>query len=216
MKSRAPTVTRTVDTQLKLLDAAEALFALKGIADAQTREITERAGQRNASALHYHFGSREGLLRAVMMRRAVEIASAMYEILDPMRSASRPTVANVVRGLVLPLGNLLEHEGGRCYLLALEQCMVQWQSVLHAEQDSKVFNAELLLWQRFRQCLPWLPEHTLKWRLNFIRHALSGALAARARGLMAGEQYAEGHAGFLEDLVEMLAAAIGAPVPLAV
>jgi AcrR family transcriptional regulator len=56
------------DTRARLLDAAERLFATRGVDGASTREITEAAGQRNTSAVTYHFGSRAGMLSAILAR----------------------------------------------------------------------------------------------------------------------------------------------------
>ena len=53
-----------------LVAAGERLFAERGIRAVSLREINKAAGQRNSSALHYHFGSREGLLRALLAREA--------------------------------------------------------------------------------------------------------------------------------------------------
>ena len=41
----------------------------------EIREINDRAGQRNPSAVHYHFGSKEGLVEAILLRHqeALEI-----------------------------------------------------------------------------------------------------------------------------------------------
>ena len=47
-------------TNERLLREAERLFARRGLYQVTVREITEAAGQRNVSALNYHFGSREG------------------------------------------------------------------------------------------------------------------------------------------------------------
>ena len=55
-------------TRERLVDAAEHVFASLGIEDANLREINRAAGQSNNSALHYHFGSREALLQAVVRR----------------------------------------------------------------------------------------------------------------------------------------------------
>ena len=44
----------------RLLREAERLFARRGLYQVKVREIIEAAGQRNVSALNYHFGSREG------------------------------------------------------------------------------------------------------------------------------------------------------------
>src|SRR5918996_5272493 len=57
-----------VDTREALLDAAEALFSEHGIQASSLRMITHQAGA-NLAAVHYHFGSKEGLVRAVFSRR---------------------------------------------------------------------------------------------------------------------------------------------------
>ena len=59
--------------RLALLDAAEKLVALKGIHGTSARELTKAAGQRNNSAITYHFGSWHGLLDAVWTRHAPRI-----------------------------------------------------------------------------------------------------------------------------------------------
>lgn len=45
--------------------AGEHFFARHGLDQVSVQDITKRSGQRNASAIHYHFGSREGLLEAI-------------------------------------------------------------------------------------------------------------------------------------------------------
>ncbi|MGZ4555958.1 MAG: TetR/AcrR family transcriptional regulator, partial [Mycobacteriaceae bacterium] len=57
--------TRTRD---ELLRAAEYLFARQGVGGTRTKQIVERAGQGNDSAVQYHFGSRQGLLEAILGR----------------------------------------------------------------------------------------------------------------------------------------------------
>ena len=53
-------------TANRLILAAEAEFARAGIQGASLRRINALAGQRNTSAVRYHFGSREGLLEALI------------------------------------------------------------------------------------------------------------------------------------------------------
>jgi AcrR family transcriptional regulator len=55
-------------TRERLLDAAQHLFARRGVDAVPIRQINELAGQRNASALHYHFGSCQALLVAIVER----------------------------------------------------------------------------------------------------------------------------------------------------
>ena len=61
---------RSVTTRDALLRVAEHLFARRGF-DVTVHEIHTQAGQRNASALHYHFGDRDGLTRAVFERHTL-------------------------------------------------------------------------------------------------------------------------------------------------
>ncbi|HWH31408.1 MAG TPA: TetR family transcriptional regulator, partial [Egibacteraceae bacterium] len=68
MTSPAARRSRGDQTRERLLDAAEELMAERGVHGPSLAEITTRAGQRNNSALSYHFGGREGLLRALAAR----------------------------------------------------------------------------------------------------------------------------------------------------
>lgn len=52
-------------TKQALIDAAGELLAERGVGRVSTRAIAERAGE-NIGSIHYHFGSRDGLLKEVL------------------------------------------------------------------------------------------------------------------------------------------------------
>ena len=56
------------DTKQRILDVAERLFATRGFHATSLRAIT-RAAEVNLAAVNYHFGSKDALLEAVMLRR---------------------------------------------------------------------------------------------------------------------------------------------------
>ncbi|MEV6324679.1 TetR family transcriptional regulator [Nocardia sp. NPDC051787] len=56
------------DSRTALLDAGERLIAERGV-DVPLRDIAAAAGQRNNSAVHYYFDSRNGLIEAIVERR---------------------------------------------------------------------------------------------------------------------------------------------------
>ena len=56
-------------TALQLLLAAERLFAEHGLAGISLRQISIEAGSSNNSAIQYHFGSKDDLLRAIFAYR---------------------------------------------------------------------------------------------------------------------------------------------------
>jgi AcrR family transcriptional regulator len=63
---------RSRPTRDRILDAAERLFARKGFHGVSVRDITGAADVDVALA-NYHFGSKQGLLEAVFLRRAADL-----------------------------------------------------------------------------------------------------------------------------------------------
>ena len=76
-------------TTEKLLDAAARLFVERGIDNVSIAEIVREAGQRNASAVHYHFGNRNGVFQALLGRHVPAIAERRLELLERARAATR-------------------------------------------------------------------------------------------------------------------------------
>lgn len=60
---------------LRLVLAAERLFALRGIDGVSLRQIAAAAGSSNNSAVHYHFGSKDGLIDAILRYRLPQLIS---------------------------------------------------------------------------------------------------------------------------------------------
>jgi AcrR family transcriptional regulator len=69
----------------RLLVEATRIFAEKGFAKSSTREICVAAGL-NAAAIHYHFGDKEGLYRAVLLGPIQGIGAALAGVDDPSLS----------------------------------------------------------------------------------------------------------------------------------
>lgn len=73
-----------------LLDVAERLFAERGIASVSLRQIVLEGGQGNLSAAHYHFGSRDALIRALVERRLRTLDALRHARRRPPRSSRSP------------------------------------------------------------------------------------------------------------------------------
>ena len=69
------------ETREKILDTAERLIGEQGYAATSLRQIITEAGV-NLAAVHYHFGSKEELLDAVVMRKAGPVNEARLAALD--------------------------------------------------------------------------------------------------------------------------------------
>lgn len=70
------------DTVSRLRRSAERLFAEHGVDGVSLRQITKEAGQRNVTAVNYHFGSRDGLLRAVLEYHLAELRIRHRTLVD--------------------------------------------------------------------------------------------------------------------------------------
>jgi AcrR family transcriptional regulator len=76
---------RGADTRERLLDAAERIFAERGFEGASMRAVTQAAGT-SVSAANYHFGSKEALLRATLLRRVGPLNERRLEQLDALEA----------------------------------------------------------------------------------------------------------------------------------
>ncbi|MFZ2872812.1 TetR/AcrR family transcriptional regulator [Zavarzinia sp.] len=112
-----------IDARDAILASALRLFGERGFDGVATTEILEGAGQRNQTALQYHFGSREGLYRAIVVERLKAIDARRLAILDPGATGSaRPDLPTCLRALVQPLlEQALQGQGGADHVLFLRQ-----------------------------------------------------------------------------------------------
>jgi AcrR family transcriptional regulator len=109
--------TTTAPTTERLIAAAEELFATHGIDAVSLREINRAAGARNASALQYHFGDRDGLLRAVLRKHHADVEARRHAMLDAYEADGRHDLRALAGALVRPsAAKLSDRDGGPAYL----------------------------------------------------------------------------------------------------
>jgi AcrR family transcriptional regulator len=114
---------RGAGTRKRIILAAADLFAEHGVEAVSLKEILERAGQSNESAIHYHFGSREGLVLAILRQEsAAEPARAkmLQEVEDRGGDA---TLTDCVAALVLPVREAMKSRWGRNYIRLAAQAI---------------------------------------------------------------------------------------------
>lgn len=72
-------------TRELLMITAEKLFAARGVNGVTVREIQLEAGQSNSSVINYHFGSKAGLVRALITFRYSVIDARRAQLLEEAR-----------------------------------------------------------------------------------------------------------------------------------
>lgn len=99
-------------TRERLLAVAERQFAERGIDAVSIRDITSEAGA-NTAAIHYHFGSKAALVRAILDWRAAEVGERRARWLDRVEAADDPSLTDVVEAFVVPTAEMAaDVEGG--------------------------------------------------------------------------------------------------------
>jgi AcrR family transcriptional regulator len=105
------------DTRDQIIRAAEQLFAAHGIDGVSLREINRAAGQSNTGAVQYHFGDRDGLVRALIDKHRRDTEPRRHALLDQYEEAGSDDLRALAAALVSPMASKLsDPNGGREYL----------------------------------------------------------------------------------------------------
>jgi AcrR family transcriptional regulator len=205
-------------TRRKLVDEAARAFAEHGVYAASLIDITRRAGQGNRGALYYHFGSRSGVLSAVLERHADFLAQREGELLEIARKRPQSDVKSVVEAIVRPATELAESGWrGRCYCVILAELVEEDPANLDpAIGDALVrtggYAVYALLERRMANVSADVRAERLALATNFILRAVADRARALGRRGRRGRAQLD-HEAFVENLVAMVAAAVSAPLP---
>jgi AcrR family transcriptional regulator len=204
------------DTRQRLIEAATREFAEHGVHAASLLEVTRQAGQRNRGAVHYHFGSREGMLVAVIEQQVDFLAERERELLAIARERPDDDLESVVLAFVRPAVELADIGWqGRCYLQILADLVEDDPDKLHPDvvaalEPTGGWDALELL----RQRTPAMPEHVREERLSLVVGFILRTVGDRARNRersIARPQLETQE--FIANLVAMVIGMLTAPVP---
>jgi AcrR family transcriptional regulator len=204
-------VARTT-TRDALLEHGALLFARHGVAGVTARQLHEAIGARNESALHYHFGDREGLaveilrihLEAVESRRAplvVEIAAD-----DRTRD-----LRALVHALAAPMAEDLDTPLGRAHLRLVAQ--LSHPSLAYGPPFFLIpASAGKAVVRWLWAALEWLPAPIRGERLAALRSELISLFGLRAQLLdeKPGDREISPPDLFFNNLVDLLVAGLSA------
>ncbi|WP_330182759.1 TetR family transcriptional regulator [Nocardia sp. NBC_01503] len=194
----------SADARLLLINAAEQLIAQHGYAALSLRQVGVVAGQRNNSAAQYHFGTKDGLLEAILTTRSERGEPRRRQLLaelDPETVTVRP----ILEALILPGAETLATAGYPSWIARFTDRMITDLSLGLIEQRwAEHFIGALQAGALLERALP---EHDPR----VVRQRLSLLLVLAARAFAHLESQADrGHAVQVEaihrtadDLIDM-------------
>ena len=106
------------DTKDLILDAAERLFSEKGVDGVSLRTLTAEAGV-NIAAAHYHFGSKQEVVKAVFARRIRPVNQEHLRLLDLREQLGQRSVEELLSALFGPALKLALESPRRTALIRL-------------------------------------------------------------------------------------------------
>jgi len=199
-------------TREQLLDAAERLFLEHGLDEVSLRAIVREAGQRNQSALQYHFGGREELIAAILNRRMQQVEARRRSLVDAALASGaaldlRDGCALLVRA---PFLLCRERRDFRTFLGQFGQRLLASGRDISLAADHHRFPSLQEMRRLLRQELGHLHPELLALRIENANGLSLLAISRRARrgGSFRGRRAEL----FFNNLVDQVTAMLAAPV----
>ena len=156
--------------KLRLIHAAIRLIAAKGIEGVSLRLVNREAGTKNNSALHYHFGDKQGLITATINYIQDWFETAREDPLAALELKAKNktiTVEDVMDVLIDPYVTLLEQETwGQDALCALARFEFDGDEAIHQVLNQSSGKVARRLRQLLALACPDLPRKAINQRLN--------------------------------------------------
>jgi AcrR family transcriptional regulator len=198
-------------TRDALIEQGALLFARHNVTGVTARQLHEAVAARNESALHYHFGGKEGLVAAIVTAHLEAVEARRAPLVVAIAAEDRSgDLRALVHALAAPMAQDLAKESGRAHLRIIAQLShpsMAFQPPFRAV-DAPAGQA-VARW--LHDALGWLPEAVRRERLAALREQLISLFGLRAQLLDERPGDLSASTGlFLENLVDMLVAGLAA------
>jgi AcrR family transcriptional regulator len=203
----------SADARERIIVAAERLIAEHGV-EVPLRDIATAAGQRNNSAVQYHFGGRDGLIDAVAEHRIADLEQHRLELLAESEAAGEAQdVRALVSALVVPMLTVPYEHGSTHYARFLDRVRTHPALAADTNLDRAGRAAVRLIITRLDRALGDLPTAVRRRRLRVLPTVLFALLADRERAEPTAKPAADPHAA--AELVDLIVGMLTAPVSVA-
>jgi len=175
-----------IDTKTKIIDTAEQLFARDGYQMTSLRTLTVQA-QVNLAAVNYHFGSKEGLLQAVIKRRLLPLDNIRRQninqvLVSAAKSGNKPELRTLLQAFIGPTLEFRNSEpGARDFIALIGRSLNEPDDTVRSHFIRQVQPTFTLLIDGLQLTLPQIPAEVLAVRLQFALGAMSQMMVSRAR-----------------------------------
>ncbi len=198
------------NTKAALIQAAERLFAERGLGAVSARDIMREAGARNESALHYHFGDMEALIKEIFWGRYQAIEQSRLDYIEQLdQSEAGQSIQAIMYAATAPLFEACLSENGRLFAFFCVQLSADPRFDVDGLVGDYQMNSVSAIGKRLAAGLSELPKEVLATRLRQTYALSTFLMADYARQIEAGKappfeqatrEAAASLAGFLQTM----------------
>lgn len=211
--TRASNDARPLDTRERLLDAAERLFAERGFNGVSSRVLTDEA-DANSAAMHYHFGSKEALIREVFERRLGPINAQRERLMaEAIAAQDPPDVARVLKAFIGPTLTIGKSPGERHFKTLAAQASMDPSPEVRRTVFTFYDSVGRTFVDAIARACPHLGREELFWRLACVYGAMMYVRAdnGRLQQIMGDDLTLDDPEGALRHVIPFLAAGLSLP-----
>lgn len=159
-----------------MIEVAEKLIGERGLDSVSMRDVAGAAGQRNNSAVQYHFGSRDGLIMEILRRRLqaldVERQRRLVEVDDRGLGTD---LSSLVRVLFEPIVDLLRAQPEATYYARFLQRVGPVMGPGVPEANLRTATDDVVV--RLIDAMSHLPRRVAFERIDLATQMFTGSLA---------------------------------------
>jgi AcrR family transcriptional regulator len=202
------------DVRVQIMEAAERLFAERGVGAVSLREVGAAAGQRNNSAVQYHFGSKEGLVEAIFNHRMGPIDEHRRRLLAELDEQGRSDdLRSLVEAFIEPFAAALIGAGEQTWYARFSaQVLIEREPQVFDGSVSSATGSLVDVFARLDRCLTHLPRRLRTERLLLGGTTVVNALSAFERGQQRGSGQLNPGPILVADLIDAVVGLLDAPV----
>lgn len=175
----------SIDTKEQIITVAERLFAERGFAGTTLRSVVSEAGV-NLAAVHYHFGSKEELFRAVVQRFSRPIVEKELVLLEQFKAGPEvPSVETILTAMLKANLEILVQDQDHLLVRAqfMGRCRTEPKPIQSIADEEFAAACETCL-DVMQRALPEQSRSQLRWKFDLVIATLIRVLTE------AGQPYA--------------------------
>lgn len=206
-------VVNQADARVKLLEATEQVLLEDGLEALSVRRITTLAGM-NVNAVNYNFGSKEALLRALMLKIMAPALAERSRRLTEVVGAPGHTVEDLVLAFLGPQVYASPHQIALFIELGIKP-RLEGDDRFEPTREDIVQSGIAQMVTALTALLPEVPAEVIAFRVEtMLAMSLIHVMGRNYLATKYGLAHGDGEQSLIDDVVRFFSAALAAPTEL--